>query len=971
MAGSKAEGYRKRTLAGPCLLIAAIAAAIIFAPAAPARPDDGTALKRVVRVVMDNNYPPYVFSSGNGEIEGILIDQWRLWEKKTGIRAEISAMDWSEAQDRMKKGGFDVIDTLFFNEERSKIYDFSKPYTRIDVPIFFHRDIPGISGAPSLKGFFVAVKAGDAAIDFLRRQGITDLVEFNSYESIIEACKNRRITIFVIDKPPALYFLYKTGLHEQFRFTEPLYTGEFHRAVRKGNHDLLSLVEAGFSRITPSEYNAIDKRWYGIGLSYEKYLRYGFLAAVLAAALFLLLMAWNHLLRKKVIEKTAELSRAMGDLRKSEEQYRDLVEHSNSIILRMDRQGNITFINEFAESFFQVPGKAILGQNIIGTFVTEREPEGRDMKRIIEDLSTRPEGYANYVNEITLPPGERAWIAWAVRPVRDEAGNVAEFLCIGNDITERKRIEEALRESEEKYRLLVQNSHEAIFIAQDGVIKFPNRKTLAVTGYSEEELGRMPFSRLIHPEDRNMVLEKYERRLRGETVSQDYVFRILDHGGNLLWVELNAVLVSWEGRPASLNFVRDITERRNMEEQLLRARNLEAMGTLAGGIAHDFNNLLMGIQGHATLMRLGDDSDPPEQDRLKSIEDLVKSGADLTRQLLAFARGGRYEVRPTDLNAVIRKTLNLFGRTRKEISIHFDLEEDLTAIEADGGQIEQALINLYVNAWQAMPSGGDLFLETRNVTLDDKAAALHGLPAGDYARISVTDTGVGMDEQTLSRIFEPFFTTREMGRGTGLGLASVYGIVSSHQGMIHVSSKKGEGTTFTIHIPASGSDVREVREHDDKPIRGSETILVVDDEVFVKEVTGKMLKSLGYQVLTADNGAAALKIYGEQGNGIDLVILDMIMPGMSGQETFRRLKSMNPGVRAILSSGYSIEDQAWSVLKEGCAAFLQKPFTRASLSEKIREVLDRKEPFPEDTEEQVTPERSSGPPVDSPGPSGR
>jgi PAS domain S-box-containing protein len=964
----KAAGHRNRTFPGKCICIALFVAVVLCIPAVFARSEGGEV--HVVRVVMDNNYPPYIFPGDNGKIEGILIDQWRLWEKKTGIRAEISAMDWGEAQDRMKKGEFDVIDTLFFNEERARIYDFSKPYTKIDVPIFFHKDIPGISGTPSLKGFFVAVKAGDAAIDFLRRQGISDLVEFNSYESVIEACKNRRITVFVIDKPPALYYLYKTGLYEQFRFTEPLYTGEFHRAVRKGNHTLLELVEKGFSQITPAEYEAIDKRWYGTGLAYGKYLRYGFLVAVLAAILFLLLVAWNHLLRKKVLEKTAELSRVIGDLRKSEEKYRDLVEHSNSIILRIDRQGNITFINEFAEAFFQVPGKEVLGQNIIGTLVAERESTRGEIKRIIEDLFASPERYANYVNEITRSKGERAWIAWAVKPVRDGVGNITEMLCIGNDITARKRVEEAFRESEEKYRLLVQNSHEAIFIAQDGVIKFPNRKTLTMTGYTEEELAAMPFSRLIHPEDRDMVTERYKRRLSGEPITQAYAFRILDHWENMLWVELNAVLVSWEGRPASLNFVRDITDKRNMEEQLLRSRNLEAMGTLAGGIAHDFNNLLMGIQGHASLMKLDADPGDPAQDRLKNIEELVKSGADLTRQLLAFARGGRYEVKPTDLNALIRKTLNLFGRTRKEISVHLDLEEDLLAVDADGGQIEQALINLYVNAWQAMPSGGDLFLETRNVTLDDKTAALFGLPAGDYARVSVTDTGVGMDGQTMSRIFEPFFTTREMGRGTGLGLASVYGIVRSHQGMIHVSSEKGKGTTFTIHLPASGKKIRETADRDEKIRRGSETVLVVDDETFVTEVTGKMLKRLGYQVLTAANGADALKIYGEKGSGIDLVILDMIMPEMSGQETFRRLKSMNPGVRAILSSGYSIDGQARSVLNEGCAAFLQKPFTLASLSEKIREVLDREAALAGDPGKKVSPERSWEPPVDSPGPSG-
>ena len=268
--------------------------------------------------------------------------------------------------------------------------------------------------------------------------------------------------------------------------------------------------------------------------------------------------------------------------------------------------------------------------------------------------------------------------------------------------------------------------------------------------------------------------------------------------------------------------------------------------------------------------------------KLKSVENLVQSGADLTRQLLGFARGGRYELKPTNLNETLDKTSRMFGRAKKEFTIFTKYDKDLRSVEADQGQIEQVLVNLYVNAWQAMPGGGNLYLETQNVFLDENDAMPHNVTSGPYVKISLTDTGVGMDEKTMERIFEPFFTTKEMGRGTGLGLATVYGIVKGHQGIITVSSKKGQGTTFDIYLPASAKEVPEQKEVQEEILRGKETILVVDDEEIIVTITKEMLKSLGYRVLTAQSGSEALEIYRTRMNEIDLVILDMIMPGMNG-----------------------------------------------------------------------------------------
>lgn len=381
--------------------------------------------------------------------------------------------------------------------------------------------------------------------------------------------------------------------------------------------------------------------------------------------------------------------------------------------------------------------------------------------------------------------------------------------------------------------------------------------------------------------------------------------------------------------------------KKELEAQLVHAQKMEAIGTMAGGIAHDFNNLLMGILGNVSLILSDEDSRQRCEGELKAIEQCVQNGAGLTRQLLGFARRGKYEAVPMDLNPLIEESAKMFNRTRKEITIYGKYHPELWAVEADRGQIEQVFLNLLVNAWQAMPGGGNIYLQTENVTLAENVVKPYDLNPGNYVKISITDTGVGMDEATRLRVFEPFFTTKEPGRGTGLGLASVYGIIANHAGIIEVNSEKGVGTTFTIFLPASRKEKVMGKKAPEKVyLKGRESILLVDDEDLVVEVGEKLLEKLGYSVLIARNGEAGLETYKKNKDRIALVILDMIMPGMGGKETFERLKAIDPGVKVLLSSGYSADGQAAEILKRGCKGFIQKPFALLELSQKIRVILD-------------------------------
>jgi len=358
------------------------------------------------------------------------------------------------------------------------------------------------------------------------------------------------------------------------------------------------------------------------------------------------------------------------------------------------------------------------------------------------------------------------WVRRKVHPWRRTDGSIGGLIMFTEVITHRKKTELALQASEVKYRLLFENASDAIFIAQDGNITFPSPKVSELFGYSTAEIDQLPLERLLHPNDRERVIAHQRKRLtRAKSAPDQYSCRFITRDGNELLIALSSVKIHWEGRPATLNFARDITEQKKLELQLQQAQRMEAIGTLAGGIAHDFNNLLMGIQGRASLMLLELDPSHPHFDHLKGIEKYVQNATDLSKQLLGFARGGRYEVKSTDLNALAEKSVDLFGRTRKEIRIHHQFQSDLWAAEVDRSQIEQVLLNILVNAWQAMPGGGDLYVETSNVTLPPPSAEALAMAPGHFICISIRDTGVGMDAATRTRIFEPFLQPRRWDGG--------------------------------------------------------------------------------------------------------------------------------------------------------------------------------------------------------------
>ena len=648
----------------------------------------------------------------------------------------------------------------------------------------------------------------------------------------------------------------------------------------------------------------------------------------------------------ELMREASKRKHADEALRESEGRYSTLFDNISDFILTHDLKGRFLTVNRAAAQSLGYTPEDLVGRPISEFMLPEYRQAFYDEYLV----QVKKQGSFNGISAYLAKDGTKHYIEYR-NVLMTQEGREPYVSGSGRDITERMHADEALRRSEEKYRTILETMEEGYFeVDLAGNLVFFNDTLCKITGYSKERLMGMNNREYTTPETAKRMYQIFNEIYRTGKSAKAMDYEIIKRDGTRVILEMStSLMTSPKGNPIGFRGVlRDITERKRAEEerkaleaQLQQAQKMEAVGTLAGGIAHNFNNLLMSIQGNASLMLLETDPDHPNFYRLRNIEKSVHSGSRLTSQLLGYARGGKYKVAPLDLNILVQQTSETFGTTKREIRIHRELAEGLHGVQADQGQVEQILWNLYVNAAEAMPRGGELFLTTANASYKDMATSYKVKP-GNYVLVSVRDTGIGMDKKTVERIFEPFFTTKGLARGTGLGLASVYGMVKAHGGYIDVESKKGQGTTFRIHLPTSGMGVSKKEIAKGKIEKGKETLLIVDDEKSVLEVSQEMLETLGYTALMAKGGREAVEMYQAHKENIDLVILDMIMPDMGGGETYDELKGINPQVKVLLSSGYSINGQASEILKRGCDGFIQKPFDVKDLSRKVRDILVKK-----------------------------
>lgn len=645
-------------------------------------------------------------------------------------------------------------------------------------------------------------------------------------------------------------------------------------------------------------------------------------------------------------------------LPEGERRYRELIENTGSIILRMDPVGKITFVNKFAQRFFGFSASELVGRNVVGTIVPAVDLNGTDLAAMILAIGRHPGQFPNNLNENMKRDGERAWIAWTNQPIHGPDGRVVELMCIGNDITPQVKAEQELAKYRARLELLVAErtaelarTHAELdkyftlsldllcIMNRNGAFLRLNPAWEQTLGYTPAELMQTPFLELVHPDDLQDTVAAMGSLAKPRPV-MNFVNRYRCRDGSYRWIE-------WRARPEE-NLIyavaRDITERRHLEEQIRHAEKMEAVGQLAGGLAHDFNNQLMGIAGYAELL-CDQLKDPQLHEDAASILRAATRAAGLTRDLLTFSRRGKSLAIPIEVHQVVEEIIVILEHSiDKRIVIRRNLQASPSTIIGDPSQFQNALLNLALNARDAMPEGGELIFATDSLVTTEHAGEAAGCQLatpGRCLRIRVTDTGCGMNAEVLRHAFEPFFTTKHPGKGTGMGLASVYGTVRNHGGTISVCSEPHQGTEFTICVPL----------HDDpNPIAVAEApksvaearqarILLVDDEKVVRDLISGMLRAHGHKVIACKDGVDGVATYRQYLHDLDLVILDIVMPRMNGRDAFLAMRELNPELRVLFISGFNIDDEIQTLLDLRTCEFLQKPFGAKELLEKVAIVL--------------------------------
>ncbi|MFC1650280.1 PAS domain S-box protein [Candidatus Latescibacterota bacterium] len=634
---------------------------------------------------------------------------------------------------------------------------------------------------------------------------------------------------------------------------------------------------------------------------------------------------------------TTERKKAQEAFIHEKEEAQRYLDVAKVIFMIHDSEGKVSLINKKGCEVLGYDEQEILGKDWYDNFLPDSVRQ--KTKDSLTDLMAKhhePDEY--HENFILTKNGEERIIGWYNSFVYDKDGAIERIYCSGEDITERKKAEQALNESEERYRTLVERANDGIMIVQEGEIHFVNTKIFEMYGYTFDEMNGTSFLDYVHPDDRSMVSEIHKKRLKNEDAPETYEIDALTKDGSRIEIEISSGLISYKGKPATLAYLRDITERKQIEIKRSKAGKLESIGILAGGIAHDFNNILAAILGNASLAKMSIDNKDEVIELLTEVEEASLRAKGLTQQLLTFSKGGSPVVKTTELLVLIHDIVQF---SLRDSNVHHSIQvvPDLWLVKVDQGQIRQAIGNLIINAQQSMPEGGTINVSAGNVIISSE----NNLPLidGEYVKISIEDKGHGISEEHLTKIFDPYFSTKQ--KGSGLGLATTYSIISQHNGHIQVESETGVGTTFHIYFPAVSAKTGEKQAAAVRSAVMGRRILVMDDDKLVRKYMTKVLEVFGHEVEIAVDGDEMLKIYKKAmntDNPIDIVIMDLTIPGgMGGKEAIKKLLEIDPDAKAIISSGYSNDPVISNFDEYGFKGFVLKPFIPDDLNKVLNDII--------------------------------
>ncbi len=878
----------------------------------------------------DDIYAPLSYLD-NGQARGIDVDIANAIGAYLGRDVQIHLMNWREAQRRVLAGEADGLLSASITDERRSVYDFSEPTVTHEFALFTRQDTAAVLGARDLVGARVGVAASGLLRRYFERRPDVQLVDIADYRDGFRQLAAGTLDAMPADRWVATYAIEHDQLKQISMVGEPFLVVPSAIAVPKGHEALVNDLSRAIRALNADGTVAgVLRRWQPAEMLYmsrEKMARRErnvYLTA--GAVLFVAMGVWIVTLRHQVRVR-----------RLAEERFAKAFGASPDCIAISDWQG-VLEVNHRFEEMTGYRREELIGRNITDLGIVTPEVRNHFLSALRHDGAIRDFEYPARRRD-----GSVATIMMSAE--RLQIGGRDCFISVNRDITAHKAAEAALHRSEAKFRELVENASDVIFtVDRDGYCLSLNPRGLEVTGRVSSDPRGVHLREIVVPEHRERALGYLTRALRGETVAP-FELDVVAAAGDRLTFELNVRPVIDNGQCVAIQGIaRDVTARRQLEAQLRQAQKMDAIGRLAAGIAHDFNNLLTVILGSCEAARRELGPGDAIGGRFADIRAAGERAASLTGQLLAFSR--RQITKPVvlDLNGVIGDVQRMLSRLiGEDIESCFRPGADLGYITADIGQVQQVLMNLAVNARDAMPRGGRFTIETSNMSLErDYSLRDVRVPAGDYIVLTVSDTGVGMDDETQARLFEPFFTTKDVGKGTGLGLATVYAIVKQSGGFIWVSSQEGTGSTFKIYFPRLYDAVPEPVRPQEAPasLTGSERVLIAEDEDDLRELLGDYLSAQGYEVRVAPGGAEALMACLEDGFTPSILVTDVVMPGLGGRALAERLREKDPGLKVIFLSGYTDE----AMLRHGRlpvgTQFLQKPFALQALAQEVRRVLD-------------------------------
>jgi len=896
---------------------------------------------KTIRFISQKKYPPFEFLDQRGNVDGMSIELARWLSSEIGFKAEFESADFSDAQKAVLAGEADILTSLFASEKRRVSFDFTEVYFDVPASIFIRTDRLAIRSLEDLAGKTIAIQKGDYAFDFLTDKGVSFRPFYTrDFATATAAVVSGQADAIIGDEQIVLYYLYSHDLTGALRSVgTPLYVGKNCMAVKRGNPVLVSIMNKGLDYARRNGMlDRLNKKWLGIrlpqqGISWAELRLY----AVLVFLLIGTFCAWVIRLRRAVAQKDVMLS-------DTEARYRDMFENSITGMYQSTPDGRFIRVNRaFAQMVGYADPAAVVSS--IEDIAEDYYSDSRDREEY-EHILTEYGHIENFETQVRTRDGSLIWISDSARTICDERNRIRYYEGVCADISKRKEMEEMLEKSSARIRFILDSIPVSVYLADLETRDLLFMNAHAIKEFSGNHVGRKCYEVFMQADSRCShcpIIGLDPREECGEVIA-------LQQGENPVtgryYVDYGRI-VPWDGgRLASLQIKTDITEVKRMEEQLRRKYKMEAVGLLAGGVAHNFNNSLGVILGNIELALLKLDQNDASAELLKNARSAILNTRSLIKKILNYSRQQTQEQGLVQLGLVVDETMKLLrSAVPLEIDFSLHIEDDLPLIMADDSQLQEIIINLCNNAVHAMDKQGLLSVSLTLVHLSEEQLHEHAdAAAGDYLCLQVCDTGEGIDARIMERIFDPFFTTKGLDEGSGMGLASVQGIVVSHKGFIQVTSVQGEGAGFSVYFPVPVTDhgqveVAERRNAEVAETEGGGRILLVDDDRDLAHLTGLMLEECNYHVVVETDSRAALRLFQSDPSAFDLLITDLSMPELSGLDLVREVRMCQPELPVILCSGYDDRRLQQDSAAEGINAFCMKPLEMEELFQTVSLVL--------------------------------